>query len=271
MLDYTEDQLYGLFDLDPITGLVCTNAPNNDRLKQAMAISRFTYVDKFNYQCYNLLLFTTTNRIVSRDELRSINYDLNNCSFSYMKICMENFNSNYWPILDPFYTCESVFSLDSFTEFSSICLNKFGLVNQLDDKSFYDYGVTPINNPLDTKIFYVNKSIDCLSIKSVAGINRNALLGLHMLNVTVTDKFGRCQTNVCNVYVTHSCDQKMYVITTADIHLLKLTINLYKHYLAAVATSFLMRPIIVVVHGIYEHVSESAHKHDLEEFHQTTK
>ncbi len=163
--------------------------------------------------------------------------------------------------------------MDSFSAFSSVCLIKFQLTNRLSDKSFYDYHLTPINNPLDTKIFFVNKSIDCLSLKSAAGVNRNALLGLHAINVTVNDKFGRCQTNLAQIYVTQSCDQKSYVITSMDLHLIKTTINLYKHYLAAVASSFLCRPIRVIVHGVYEQPSDtfSYKKLLIEEFHQSTK
>ena len=108
------------------------------------------------------------------------------------------------------------------------CLHQFKFIYPLENKNYYDYEFVPINNKGDSKTFYINKTIDCLSVKLVDGFESGNVLarnytnyfslGLHMFNVTVHDNYKRMDAVTCSIYITKSCDQKSFVLTGYDLN-----------------------------------------------------
>ena len=120
-----------------------------------------------------------------------------------------------------------VVSLDNFSPLEGLCINQFRFLSPPENRNSYDYEIFPINNHLDTKTFYMNKSIDCLSLKFVNGFesgsfytqNKNIYIksGLHLMNVTVFDKCQRTDSLLCYIYLTHSCNQRSFIYTGFEL------------------------------------------------------
>ena len=102
-----------------------------------------------------------------------------------------------------------------------MCLYQFKFIYPLENKNYYNYNLTPLNNYADSKTFYVNKTIDCLSVKLIEGLEANKVnyfsMGLHAFNVTVNDNFKRTDTVTCSMYIIRSCNQLSYVVTGFDV------------------------------------------------------
>ena len=101
-----------------------------------------------------------------------------------------------------------------------LCLYQFKFIYPLENKNFYNYEIVPLNNFGDTKTFYVNKTIDCLSVKLTEGLEKKRInyfgTGLHAFNVTVNDYYKREDKITCSVYIIKSCNQLSYLITGYD-------------------------------------------------------
>ncbi len=112
-------------------------------------------------------------------------------------------------------------STENFFPLNMLCLYQFKFIYPLENKNYYNYEIVPLNNYGDTKTFYVNKTIDCLSVKLTEGLETNRVnyisTGLHVFNVTVNDNYKRADKLTCSIYVIKSCNQLSYVITNYDV------------------------------------------------------
>ncbi len=108
VLDYQIDNFFSLFNINTNNGLICLNDfVNYQNLLLSLIKSPFRYLDKYNKLCYNLLLFAS-KRPLTPIELSNTVYNSNNCSFNYLKICLNDFNSNYNPpLFNNNQTCEA--------------------------------------------------------------------------------------------------------------------------------------------------------------------
>ena len=101
-----------------------------------------------------------------------------------------------------------------------LCLYQFKFIYPLANKNFYNYDLTALNNYADSKTFYVNKTLDCLSVQLQEGFEANRVnflsSGMHVFNVTVNDSFKRTDRATCSIYVIKSCNQLNYVMTGYD-------------------------------------------------------
>jgi hypothetical protein len=86
-----------------MTGLVCNKLTNYNLLQASIASSPFSYLDEFNNRCYNLYILASAYQISDFQQINSIVYDANNCSFNYFKICVKE-NRDFWP---PKFECNS--------------------------------------------------------------------------------------------------------------------------------------------------------------------
>ena len=95
--------------MNKFTGLLCNQKSiTNDALIGALMKSPNKYVDSSNNVCYNLVVLASFRQTISNDELKWINYNSQNCSFNYFKVCLNKFNCNSNPIaLDKKNTCET--------------------------------------------------------------------------------------------------------------------------------------------------------------------
>ena len=119
-------------------------------------------------------------------------------------------------------------STENFIPLEIMCLYQFKFIYPLENKNYYNYELVPINNRGDSKTFYVNKTIDCLSIKLLEGLesgdvtSRNYTnyfsLGLHLFNVTVLDNYKRTDSVTCSIYITKSCEQRSFVSTGYNLN-----------------------------------------------------
>ena len=106
-LDYQIDNFFSLFNINTKNGLICLNDfVNYQNLLLSLIKSPFRYFDKYNKLCYNLLLFASKRPLTPID-LSKLVYSENNCSFNYLKICLNDFNSDYNPPLFNNQTCEA--------------------------------------------------------------------------------------------------------------------------------------------------------------------
>jgi hypothetical protein len=217
-LDYSIDNVYSSFDLDKNTGILCKKV-NDGELKSRIIKSPLGFLDPFDNQCYNLLFFASVYNLTESEIASQVKYDPSNCSFNYFKICVNDCGCESLPpkYKKPQY-CQAVLSLDNFSPFKTQCLYKFRLENRLFNKNQFDYRVNAINNLLDPSIFFVNKTIDCLSIKTLTDININLLIGLHYMNISVQDQYGRHDWIECSIFITHTCLEKTYVKAELDVH-----------------------------------------------------
>ena len=115
-------------------------------------------------------------------------------------------------------------SSDDFSPFITSCVHQF----QIPKNSNYDYQIATINNNLDTAIFAINQTNNCLSIKQLAGINKNSILGLHQMNITIKDNSDNVRrTEMCNIYITQSCTEKVHIYSLNNLQNVTSDINYY--------------------------------------------
>ncbi len=96
ILDYNSDNLFKYFVIEQNTGIICSLI-NNDLLSDLIVNSGSSYFDYYNLNtCYNLLIYAST-RLLMYDDLKIINYDSKNCSFSYFKVCTNKMKNKYEP------------------------------------------------------------------------------------------------------------------------------------------------------------------------------
>ena len=115
-------------------------------------------------------------------------------------------------------------SLENFSPFETRCVYQF----QNGKNSNYDYQISAINNNLDAAIFFINQTINCLSIKQLAGINKNSILGLHHMNITIKDNSNNVrESEICSIFITQSCTEKVYIYSSNNLQNVTSDINYY--------------------------------------------
>lgn len=123
-----------------------------------------------------------------------------------------------------------VITLDNLSKFDVSCINQFQLVHSLSD--IYEFTIRPINNYLDSKLFYINKSTNCLAlnINSEAELVRNSLFGSHLIDVNIKDNAGGFDSTECRIYIIESCKQKIYLITDKVSEIIRGDLPIYIRY-----------------------------------------
>ncbi len=79
----------------------------------------------------------------------------------------------------------------------------------------YNFNIIPINNLLDSQLFYINKSTNCLAfnINSDTYAQETSIPGYHLINITISDNLGGVDSALAKIYITNSCNQIIYLIT----------------------------------------------------------
>lgn len=112
------------------------------------------------------------------------------------------------------------------------CLLQYEIKNRNKYMIEYDYSITFENKQADEKLFYVNKSIDCLSFKfSSQTYSDTVLEGLHKLNVNIMDKSNLMDSIVCKIYITSTCEQKSFILIGHNIDFVELNMRNFTRFI----------------------------------------
>ncbi len=261
------------FALNPDSGLVCLKqGVDKKRLACDIATSRNSYLDEFSNICYNLYLYASVQSSCNAN-LYSTLYDCSDCSFNYFKVCVNDVNY-YGPTFNK-TKIVSVITLDYILKWEAMCLHQFKFADPKTNAD-YNYTIKSLNNKFSQTVFSVNATLDCLAFEVSNCLNKNAILGKHIIDVTAEDSCGRSDTQRLNVYVIESCRQKGFVTINFDsrtvlnnLHSYTLLVkfqlacslflycifekyNELKRFFAELASALVSRDIDVIVHKVYD-------------------
>ena len=100
----------------------------------------------------------------------------------------------------------------------AICLIQLEFVYPLHAKNQLEYLMKiTANMLLDTNLFYINKTSNCLSFKISTNVDPNKLAGFYLTSISVFDQKNRSDSIECSIYVTRSCNQKSFILIKEDI------------------------------------------------------
>ena len=125
-------------------------------------------------------------------------------------------------------TLNKVISLDSLSKFDISCLYQFQFTATLNNP--YSFSIQAINNFIDTKLFHVNKSTNCLSLNINSEINllNGSIPGVHLIQINVTDYLGGFDSMMFKIYLIESCHQRIFLTTAEDSQTVRDNLGSYK-------------------------------------------
>jgi hypothetical protein len=121
-----------------------------------------------------------------------------------------------------------VISLDNLSKFDVSCLYQFQFMYSLTNA--YNFSIQPINNLVDKKLFFVNKSTNCLSLNINNEINllNGSIPGVHLMKINVSDSLGGSDSMMCKIYLIESCHQRIFLTTAKDSQTVRDNLDSYK-------------------------------------------
>ncbi|CAF0895518.1 unnamed protein product [Brachionus calyciflorus] len=264
------DLIDRVFDLDQSSGLLCINSSfTRQNVVDLITKSAQGYIDEFDNLSYNLNIVATKREIKSKDELASLQYDKNNCSFNYFKIISgKRVVQNITKVKFKEYNYFSLIHLDKITQMDLTCLFKFEFENLKLSNNFYNYEIKPINNPFDSSIFYINSSNDCLALKLESGINKLSYLNRHEFKVNAIDELGNLDTAHVKVYIVQGCLQKGLVLSSIDKPQVEKNFQKYVTFFNEILTLELKSKMEIFVSQVYD-LSNLKDKHQDNKFYST--
>lgn len=202
------------FYLHPKSGMLCRNKSFSEQdIKDLILESPKSYINHFSSFSFNLKILVTKREIVSMEELKSIEYDEKNCSFSYFKIIAGNLK-NITKIQFKPQLCKAVVSLDQISTMDRKCLYKFQFLSPKLSNDHYTYRINHDDNHIVSSIFMINSTNDCLSLNLESGINKVSYLNKNEFTVFVEDNFGNSDSIECTVYGIRDCHDKSLVLSS---------------------------------------------------------
>ena len=147
--------------------------------------------------------------------------------------------------------------MDSFSPQDTICLQQFKYAYPLGDPNYYNYDIryNQLINPFDSELFYINKTTDCLSIKFNNGIDKNSLVGMHLLNISITDIYNQRDSLSCSIYITQSCELISYVYVGFNEQQVSSNLNSYVLWVALLVASFKYAYLIIIFFVLFSYLS----------------
>jgi hypothetical protein len=93
----SQNNLFDKFVLNPLNGQICSsNKISSLQLVKEIIGSKLRYIDELDNVCVNLFVFASKRELCAAD-LASLRFDVQNCSFNLIKICVEKVNFNLYP------------------------------------------------------------------------------------------------------------------------------------------------------------------------------